>query len=532
VARQFARLKLRLIRNGLRSPQYAVLFVLGATAAGIVALIGFFVLASFRGDVSSSDATLVIFAAVTMLWIVVPLLGFGTDETLDPQRLALLPLRRGDLLRGLLAAAFVGVAPIATGLGLSGALVGQARDPLGALLIVAAIAATLLLCVTASRTLIALVAPLLRSRKGRDLLVMTLTLAALVPQAFRLFAARAHQKDPRAIFAYVEGKVRPTPFGLGGVAATEAGKQHYVSSLAALAGMAVIIAVLLYVWSRVIPRAMTSTDITPAAKTAVHNRHAIPLFPRWLPFLPHTRTGAVAAKELLYYVRDPRRRAPLITALIVPALFMFQTLRDGQARPGSTTLLALVALLPASGLTLNQFGLDGAALWAMVVSGNATKADLNGKNLATTLMVFPLVTGPALVTAWIVDGWTYLPLTIGLAPGLLGVILGIGDVVSAYAPYAVPDRKNPLASNPGQGCVGGIAALSALLVDAILLVPVGGVVVVALYALPLPAATVVSVLVAGAYGVVAWRIGRDIAADRLENRMPELLDAVSPRQAA
>jgi ABC-2 type transport system permease protein len=211
---------------------------------------------------------------------------------------------------------------------------------------------------------------------------------------------------------------------------------------------------------------------------------------------------------------------------------LFQTMRDGQSRPPATTLLALVALLPASGLTLNQFGLDGAALWSMVVSGNQVEADLTGKNIAATVMVFPLVAAPAIVTAWIVDGWTYLPLTIGLAPGLLGVILAVGDMVSAWAPYAVPDRKNPLASTPGQGCVGGIAALSALVVDAVLLLPVALVVTVTLLVLPLAAATFVSVLVAGVYGYGAWRIGRDVSTQHLQGRMPELLEAVSPRQAA
>jgi ABC-2 type transport system permease protein len=468
-----------------------------------------------------------------MLWTVVPLLGFGTDETLDPQRLALLPLRRGELLRGLLAAALVGVAPIATAIGLSGAILGQARDVFGAFLIAVAIATTLLLCVTASRALIALLAPLLRSRKGRDLTIMAVTLAALVPQAFQVFSSRAGEKDPRAIFAYIEGNVRPTPFGLGGVAATEAGKGHYLASIAALGGMLGIIAVLLLVWSRMIPRAMTTADIAPAAKVRARGRvDALPLFPRWLPFLPRTRVGAVAAKELAYFVRDPRRRAPLLTALIIPALLLFSTMRDGETRSGATTLLALVALLPASGLTLNQFGLDGAALWALVVSGNEIESDLTGKNIATALMVVPLVAVPAIVTAAVVDGWAYLPLTVGIAPGLLGVILEVGNVVSAWAPYAVPDRKNPLASNPGQGCVGGLAALAALVVDGIMLIPVASVVAITLAALPLATATIVSVLAAAGYGFAAWRIGRSVAAGHLHGRMPELLDAVSPRQAA
>src|SRR5690606_1723416 len=88
VAWHFARLKLRLIRNGLRSPQYALMFILGASAAGVLALGGFVALATLRNQSIGPDVTLTVFAAVTVMWIVVPLIGFGTDETLDPQRLA------------------------------------------------------------------------------------------------------------------------------------------------------------------------------------------------------------------------------------------------------------------------------------------------------------------------------------------------------------------------------------------------------------------------------------------------------------
>ena len=135
MARQFALLKLRLVRNGLRSPQYAVLFTIGAAGAAVMSLVGFTLLSALRTDAIRADATLVAFAAVTVVWTVLPLMGFGTDETLDPQRLALLPLRRGQLLRGLLVAALIGVAPVATTFALSGAIVGLDRDPLSALLI-------------------------------------------------------------------------------------------------------------------------------------------------------------------------------------------------------------------------------------------------------------------------------------------------------------------------------------------------------------------------------------------------------------
>ena len=202
MARYFALLKLRLIRNGLRSPQYALLFTLGASASAVLAFLGFVFLAALRAHAFAADATLVVFAAVTLVWTVVPLIGFGTDETLDPQRLALLPLRRGQLLRGLLVAALLGVAPIATAFALTGAIVGLAHDALAVLLISLAIAGTLLLCVVASRTLIAVLAPLLRSRRGRDLLVMSVALAAFVPAVVPAVRGAAHRQRPAGVREY------------------------------------------------------------------------------------------------------------------------------------------------------------------------------------------------------------------------------------------------------------------------------------------------------------------------------------------
>ena len=104
--------------------------------------------------------------------------------------------------------------------------------------------------------------------------------------------------------------------------------------------------------------------------------------------------------------------------------------------------------------------------------------------------------------------------------------------VMCISGYAVPDRKNPLASNPGQGCVGGLAAIAALVVDGILVIPIAIVVAVTVFVLPLVAATIVSVLTAAVYGFGAWLIGRRVSTNHLQGRMPELLDAVSPRQAA
>jgi ABC-2 type transport system permease protein len=78
--------------------------------------------------------------ATTLGWTLVPLLFFGVDESIDPARFALLPIRRGTLARGMLAAAFVGVPAAATFLALCGLVVAAAVRS-GALAAVAALGA-------------------------------------------------------------------------------------------------------------------------------------------------------------------------------------------------------------------------------------------------------------------------------------------------------------------------------------------------------------------------------------------------------
>jgi uncharacterized membrane protein len=95
----------------------------------------------------------------------------------------------------------------------------------------------------------------------------------------------------------------------------------------------------------------------------------------------------------------------------------------------------------------------------------------------------------------------------------------------------VPDRRNPLAFNPGQGCATLLAGFGALAVQGILLIPMVVLTAILLETLPLPVATIITLVVANAYGASIWLVGRRIAWRDAWWRLPELLEAVSPRQA-
>jgi ABC-2 type transport system permease protein len=525
----FVRLKLRLLRNGLTLRQGATLFVFGVIGAGFLATTGFALLAGARTSTYAEDVAIVVFGLATLGWAIFPVLGFGTDETLDPQRLATLPLTRRQLVTGVFAASLVGIAPLATLVALSGALVGLTHSAASFVLIAVAVVSSLLLCVVASRTIVAVMVPILRSRRGRDFTILAITLLALTPPLLELFATRhAGGNDFQNTVVEVADRVRYTPFAWGGTAAANASSGQYGSAVLLLLAVAAAIGVLCWIWSRSLERALTTADPTASSTT---RRRASGLVPAWLPLLPRNRIGAVAAKDLRYFSRDPRRRAPLIGAMIVPAVALFASFSRNTEQPAATTLLGLIAVLPAAGLTLNQFGLDGAAYWSSVAAGNDPRADLIGKNLASLLVMVPLAGVSALICAVFADGWAYLPLTLGLAPAMFGVLLGVGDVVSVRAPYAMPDRRSPLAFNPGQGCASMLASFGALGVQAVLIFPMAVLTVVLLNTQPLAVATVVVLVITNAYGAFIWVCGRNIAARDVWWRLPELLDAVSPRLA-
>jgi ABC-2 type transport system permease protein len=94
VARLLVQLKLRLLRNALRSSTQAkVSFVISTTFAVLVAAGTFAGLAALRGHSAAVDLTTVIFTLFAFGWLILPLLAFGLDGTLDPATLALYPLR-------------------------------------------------------------------------------------------------------------------------------------------------------------------------------------------------------------------------------------------------------------------------------------------------------------------------------------------------------------------------------------------------------------------------------------------------------
>jgi ABC-2 type transport system permease protein len=88
------RLKLSLLRNGLRqSGGRRAAYVASAVVALLFAALQLLGLITLRGDAHAVSVVVLLVAVLGLGWAVMPLFFPSGDETLDPTRLVMLPLR-------------------------------------------------------------------------------------------------------------------------------------------------------------------------------------------------------------------------------------------------------------------------------------------------------------------------------------------------------------------------------------------------------------------------------------------------------
>jgi hypothetical protein len=111
------RLKLTLLKNSLKRSVWrtvgliiAMVYALGVVIMVLAALVGL----RYTSLTLTADVTVVGYAALTLGWLLMSMLVFGVDETIDPAKFALLPVRARELLPGLLVAGLISAPGIAT----------------------------------------------------------------------------------------------------------------------------------------------------------------------------------------------------------------------------------------------------------------------------------------------------------------------------------------------------------------------------------------------------------------------------------
>ncbi|MFJ3947103.1 transporter [Streptomyces griseoaurantiacus] len=520
------RLKLSLLRNGLRqSAGRRAVYLTSLVLVSLFAVLQLLGLIALRGNAHADSVTVLLLALMGLGWAVMPLFFPGGDETLDPTRLVMLPLRPRPLVRALLAASLVGIGPLFTLCLLVGSVISVAHGAAAFAVGVLAVVLGLLVCVALARAVAAANTRLLTSRKGRDLAVLSGLVIAVGAQFVNFGAQRlgaAGGLDPLDPVAAVLRWVPPAA-AIGAVDAVSEGS--YGRAAAQLLLSAAALAGLLALWTRTLTRLMTAPDASTlnAAEPAAREKAGRAGGPARL--LPAGRIGTVVERSLRYVWRDPKTKSAWATSLAIGVIVpVFNALQG----TGSVYFACF-----ASGMLgiqmYNQFGQDTSAFWTVAMTISSPRdalAELRGRALALLLITLPYATLVTVLTTALLGAWAKLPEVLGLSFALLGAMLATGAWSSARFPYSIPQEgyKNVV---PAQV---GVAWISIF----------GGMIAAALLSAPAIAAAIWLNVSAGgedrawlllpagaAYGAALTVLGLRLAAPRTAARLPEILLAVS-----
>ncbi|MFH9223110.1 transporter [Streptomyces lydicus] len=522
----FVRLKLTLLRNGLRQSTGRTVAYVASVIVGLLFAAGVVLgLIALRGNAHAGALAVLLTGILTLGWAVMPLFFPAGDETLDPTRLVMLPLRPRPLIVSLLTASLIGVGPVVTLVLVTGAVIAVAHGPVAAVVGVLAVVLTVLVCVSLARAVATAAVRLLTSRRGRDLAVLGGLFLAVGGQVVNIAAQKLGRPDGLSVLEPLGQVLRWVPPASAIGAVEDAGRGAYGRALAGLVLAALALVLLLWWWQRTLTTLMTSPDsstLQALEKDSARRSGTGPRGPARL--LPDGRTGTVMLRTLRYAWRDPKSKMSWATALGVGLLVPVVSAVQGNG--------SIFTAFSASGLLgmqmYNQFGQDTSAFW-MVASTIATPRDayreLRARALALALIGVPFVTLVVVGAAAFIGPWSDFVEVYGLSLAVLGALMATGALSSALAPYSIPSEGNKNVS-PGQGAIAWFSLLGGVVACAVLCSPLLAL-TIWLHVADLHALLWVLLPAGVVYGTAVAELGLRLAAPRVARRLPEILTAVS-----
>ena len=378
----------------------------------------------------TAHTVLVLGAAATFIaFLLAPMLTGSVDQ-LDPRRFAPFAVDRRQLPWILALASLVSVPSIALIAATACLVIVAIGAGAPALLAVPAGIVGVLSATLAARIGMAISAILLPERRSRELTVL-ITIPVLVI-AFPVAAYFASLKWDGDVPGAVEAATNIVGFSplaapqalLFHVAAGEKGAA-WASGLIALAS----IIGLLGLWVYLVHRLLTVTE----RPYATRERSGL----GWFGSLPANAFGAVAARSLVYWLRDRRYIVNVLVVPIAGVLTVFPLIVAGVP-------VWIAALVPVPLMALffgwlphNDVAYDSTALWIHIASGLRGLPDRLGRLVPVLLVSIPLLAVAVSVTLAFIGQWSLLLPLIGVAAALLLSALGMSSIASVVFPYAV-----------------------------------------------------------------------------------------------
>ncbi|GGF27196.1 transporter [Subtercola lobariae] len=454
------RLRFRVLANSLkRSPWQLVAVIIGGLyGVGVLvfAVVGLIAL-GFASIQLASTIVVLAGSALILGWILIPLVATGIEQTLEPARLVQFPLPMSKLLLGLTLAGVLGIPGIITSIAALATLGTWIRYPFAAVAAVVCAALGVLICVVGSRMIAALSVSLSSRRRFRELsgILIFIPLILLGPIIFGVTQGIRSSADTLPAVARA---LSFTPLGAPWSVPADLATGDVGAAALKFAITLVTLALLVFIWRRSLAIALVTPPSNARKQVA---RGKIGLF----GVLPASPAGAVAARSLTYWLRDPRYARQLIVVPLIPVLLYFYS-----STFHSLALLNLTGPLIAFLLALSTYAdvsYDGTAFATHLADGVRGRDDRLGRAAALGVIALPIVIVLTIASVAVTGSWALLPPIGGLALGVMLSGIGLTAVSSARIVIPVPGAgDNPFKSAPGAGFT---TALSAFAIWGILL---------------------------------------------------------------
>jgi ABC-2 type transport system permease protein len=461
VVAHLARLKLTLLRNSLRrSPWQVVGLVVGALyGLGALAVVVAAMATLSVQEPELRGLVVVLLGSVLVLgWWVVPLVAFGLDSTIDPARFVTFAIPRRSLLAGLAVAGVIGVPGVVT-VGSALAMAGvwwRTPAALGVGLVCSVLAVAT--CVIGARATTSAASSLVSGRRFREVMAAVAILPIIVvgPLLGRLTSGTTFTEDT---LDQVAGVLSWTPFGAVWAVPGDVADGQWGLAAARFGIAVVTLGIVAVVWDR----AMAHALVNPAHERVSSKGRGL----GWFDRLPATPLGAVTARCLTYWARDPRYA---LAVAVVPVLAIVLYI----VSPGGGLVLLIgpiAAYLMGWGISADV-AYDGTAFWTHVATPLRGTTDRLGRVIAAGVIAVPGVVLLTVGSALVADQPSAVPALLGLSLGVLLTSLGGSSILSALVVYPVQlPGENPFQTKQGTSVASVVSQLVGWLAVMALCIP-------------------------------------------------------------
>lgn len=395
-------------------------------------------------------------SAVTLAFLLAPLVT-GIEDPLDPRRFAVLGVAPGPLAGLLSAAGFLSLPVLALIPPAACLVVVWTAHGVSWAVALLSVVLALATCVMLARVGFAVAALVLNERRSRELagIFLLALLVVVVPVGVFLASLEWRGRVP-AQLADVADILALTPLGAplatAGTAAADPGAVFGSLTVAVLTLLALV-----GVWVLLVRRMLTTTP----RPIAVRERGGL----GWFTLFPGTPAGAIAARSLVYWMRD-RRYLVNIAVIPVAALLTILPLMVVGV-PASVIALVPVPLMALflGWLPHNDLAYDSTAIWMHIAGAVDGVSDRVGRLVPVLLFGVPLLAVTVPLAIWVHGDVNTMPALIGVCAALFLSGLGLSSIASALSPYPVTRPGDSPFQQPQR--TGGTAAQALVLLGAL-----------------------------------------------------------------